>query len=61
MNDFVTPLAAAASLVAQDADRSADAAAPQTIAVAGSPQPIDAELLKFIGGAGLYDSPVNRW
>ena len=60
MNDFATPLAAA-SLVAQDADRRADAATPQTIAAAGTPQPIDAELLKFIGGAGLYDSPVNRW
>ena len=61
MNDFATPLAAA-SLVAQDADRSADAVtAPQTIAAAGTPQPIDAELLKFIGGAGRYDSPVNRW
>ena len=61
MKDQATPLAAA-SLVAQDADRRADAAAlPQDIAAAGTPQPIDAELLKFIGGAGLYDSPVNRW
>ena len=61
MQDHATPLAAA-SLVAQDADRRADAAAtPQTIAAAGAPQPIDAELLKFIGGAGLYDAPVNRW
>ena len=61
MNDFATPLAAA-SLALQDADRRADAAAlPQDIAAAGTPQPIDAELLKFIGGAGLYDSPVNRW
>ena len=60
MNDQATPLAA--TLVLQDADRRADAAAsPQTIAAAGTPQPIDAELLKFIGGAGLYDSPVNRW
>ena len=59
MNDFATPLAAA-SLIAQDADRRA-AALPQDITAAGTPQPIDAELLKFIGGAGLYDSPVNRW
>ena len=59
MNDQATPLAAAHAL--QDADRRAAAAAPQDIAAAGAPQPIDAELLKFIGGAGLYDSPVNRW
>ena len=62
MNKFATPLAAT-SPIAQDADRSADTAAalPQDITAAGTPQPIDAELLKFIGGAGLYDSPVNRW
>ena len=61
MNDFATPLAAA-SLIAQNADRRTDAAAsPETIAAAGTPQPIDAEMLKFIGGAALNDSPVNRW
>ena len=61
MNEFATPLAVA-SLIAQDADHRADAAtAPQTIAAAGTPQPIDAEMLKFIGGAARYDSPVNRW
>lgn len=62
MNDFATPLAAA-SLIAQNTDRrtDADASSPQTIAAAGAPQPIDAEMLKFIGGAARYDSPVNRW
>ena len=61
MKNQATPFAAA-SFVAQDADRRADAAAlPQDIAAAGTPQPIDAELLKFIGGAALNDSPVNRW
>ena len=27
---------------------------------AGAPQPIDAEWLKFVGGAGTL-APVNRW
>ena len=61
MQHHATPFAATAP-VAQEADRSAEVpAVPQAVAAAGTPQPIDAELLKFIGGAGLYRAPVNRW
>ena len=59
MQAHATPLAA--DLESPDTDRRAAAAAtPQ--ATAAVPQPIDAELLKLVGGAGtLYPLPVNRW
>ena len=34
---------------------------PKPVSPATAPQPIDAELLKFVGGAGRGDAPVNRW
>jgi len=50
----------------QDGSPSADPKSSSTATAssslpAGAPQPIDAELLKFVGGAGLGYSPVNRW
>ena len=58
MQDHATPIAA--ELPTSEAERRAEpAATPQATAVA--PQPIDAELLAQIGGAGMLYSPVNRW
>ena len=58
MQTHATPLAA--DPICPETDHRAEpAATPQGTAAA--PQPIDAELLKQIGGAGMLYSPVNRW
>lgn len=45
--------------IARDDEPKQPSAATPT--AAGAPQPIDAELLEFVGGAGMGIAPVNRW
>lgn len=57
MQDHAIP---AAELPSSEAERRAEpAATPQ--GSAATPQPIDADLLALIGGAGTLYAPVNRW
>ena len=58
MQTHATPFVADVQPIGTDADRRADAAATPP---AAAPQPIDAELLKLVGGAGMLYAPVNRW